>query len=297
MNHGRAPLSAYLRQKKPRHRFNSSVLALLLCDTAALLALLRFGAAAAPIGPPTGSWRGENGETLTIGPDQTVNLQRSDSQVRAAYTLPDPTHLRIEFVTRAGTNSASYSFSSSGAELFLTNDATRHVSRFQRAEVTSQPAAPASPAKPKLYDESADGSQQVDHALAAARRDHKHVLLQFGANWCGWCRKLDKLFASDPAIASELGQHYLVVLIDVDRGHNQEVDARYGHPTRFGLPAIVVLNQDGKPLTTQDTGQLEQGDHHDPEKVLAFLKHWAPKPVKENQQKQATLKATKHTKA
>jgi hypothetical protein len=30
-------------------------------------------------------------------------------------------------------------------------------------------------------------------------------------------------------------------------------------------------------LTTQDTGKLEEGDHHDPKKVLAFLNEWAGK--------------------
>ena len=43
---------------------------------------------------------------------------------------------------------------------------------------------------------------------------------------------------------------------------NADVDQRYGHPTRFGLPALVVLDSDGKQLTTQDTGKLEEGDHH-----------------------------------
>lgn len=39
---------------------------------------------------------------------------------------------------------------------------------------------------------------------------------------------------------------------------------------------IVVLDADGKRLTTQDTGKLEEGDRHDPNKVLAFLNQWAP---------------------
>jgi hypothetical protein len=43
------------------------------------------------------------------------------------------------------------------------------------------------------------------------------------------------------------------------------------------LPLIVVLDADGKQLTTQDTGKLEEGDHHSPEKVMAFLKEWSPK--------------------
>jgi hypothetical protein len=49
---------------------------------------------------------------------------------------------------------------------------------------------------------------------------------------------------------------------------------KYGNPTKHGLPVLVVLDSDGKQLTTQDTGQLEQGDHHDPAKVIAFLSKW-----------------------
>jgi hypothetical protein len=30
-------------------------------------------------------------------------------------------------------------------------------------------------------------------------------------------------------------------------------------------------------LTTQDTGKLEEGDNHDPKKVLAFQERWTVK--------------------
>ena len=133
------------------------------------------------------------------------------------------------------------------------------------------------PARPAIYDTSADGAKQIADALAAAKKEHKRVLLQFGANWCGWCHKLHKLFESDARIAAKLKQSYVVVLIDVDKGHNADIDKRYDKPTRFGLPAIVILDSGGKALTTQDTGKLEDGDHHDPAKVLAFLNQWAPK--------------------
>jgi thiol-disulfide isomerase/thioredoxin len=128
-----------------------------------------------------------------------------------------------------------------------------------------------------IYDESADGTKQVGDALDIAKREHKHVLLQFGANWCSWCHKLHNLFQTDNSIAKELKSDYVVVLIDVDKGHNRETNTKYGNPTRFGLPAIVVLDGDGKALITQDTGKLEEGDHHSPEKVIRFLKEWAPK--------------------
>jgi thiol:disulfide interchange protein len=133
------------------------------------------------------------------------------------------------------------------------------------------------PEPPNIYDESAEGSKQIDDAVVLARKEHKRVLLQFGANWCGWCRMLHHLFETDKSVAEELGSGYVVVMIDVNKGHNKDIDKRYGYPTRFGLPVIVVLGADGRQLTTQDTGELEEGDHHNPGKVTAFLKKWTPK--------------------
>jgi thiol:disulfide interchange protein len=135
----------------------------------------------------------------------------------------------------------------------------------------------ASLAKPPIYDESADGSRQIADALALASKDGKRVLLQFGANWCPWCHKLHALFASDKDIAVRIKSDYVVVLIDVNKGHNSAVDAKYGNPTKSGLPVIVVLDSDGKQLTTKNSGELEEGDHHSPEKVMAFLKKWSPR--------------------
>lgn len=129
----------------------------------------------------------------------------------------------------------------------------------------------------KIYDESADGAKQIADALTSAKKDNKRVLLQFGANWCGWCHKLHKLFATDKAIGERLKADYVVVMIDVNENHNRDINLKYGKPTQFGLPVIVILDAEGRQLTTKDSGELEQGDHHDPEKVLAFLKQWSPK--------------------
>jgi thiol-disulfide isomerase/thioredoxin len=131
-------------------------------------------------------------------------------------------------------------------------------------------------ARPTIYDESADASKEIAVALDAALKEHKLVLLQFGANWCGWCHKLHALFQTNQRIAEKLANDYVVVMVDVNNGHNKETDAKYGHPTQFGLPALVLVASDGRQLTTQDTGKLEQGDHHSPEKVMEFLEKWSP---------------------
>ena len=51
----------------------------------------------------------------------------------------------------------------------------------------------ATASRPPIYDEKADGSQQIAGALEAAKKENKRVLLQFGANWCIWCHRLHNL--------------------------------------------------------------------------------------------------------
>ena len=41
-------------------------------------------------------------------------------------------------------------------------------------------------------------SEDYDKALAQAKAEKKHVVLDFtGSDWCGWCIKLDKEVFSD----------------------------------------------------------------------------------------------------
>lgn len=109
------------------------------------------------------------------------------------------------------------------------------------AVTSSATGADAPKSRPSIYDESADGSKQIADALAVAKKDSKHVLVQFGANWCGWCHRLHKLFQTDKAIADELTSNYVVVMIDMNEGHNEAVDTKYGHPPHF---SSAVYNSD-----------------------------------------------------
>jgi thiol:disulfide interchange protein len=135
---------------------------------------------------------------------------------------------------------------------------------------------------PDIYDTKADGFQQIDAALQRAGANHKRVLVMFGANWCVWCHRLHGTFANDQAVAAALRENYELVLVDVNTRHgtkrNAAVNERYGNPVKEGLPVLVVLDASGRPLTTQETGALEDGKSaHDPQKVLAFLERWKPK--------------------
>ena len=135
---------------------------------------------------------------------------------------------------------------------------------------------------PDIYDREADGATLITAAVAQAKAEHKHVLVDLGANWCIWCRRLNQTMESNPGVAKALRENFVLVLVDVNHRHgkkrNGAVNTQYGDPMAQGLPVLVVLDAEGQQLTTQETGALEDGkEAHDPAKVIAFLEKWAPK--------------------
>ena len=132
-----------------------------------------------------------------------------------------------------------------------------------------------------IYDEAADARAQIDAAFARAKKENKRVLLVFGANGCGWCRKLHALFERDEEIARLLRYEYEVIRVDVGRfDRNEDLAADLGAAVRqHGIPFLTVLDAEGKPLVNQETSSLEQGAAHDPAKVKAFLGKWAAPPL------------------
>lgn len=138
---------------------------------------------------------------------------------------------------------------------------------------------PAPQEAPKVYDETADGAAQIAAALAVAQRDNTRVLVQWGANWCGWCIKLDATLKSDKDLAREVLYEYEVVHVDIGKWDKHlALVEKYGADIKeHGVPFWTILDGDGKVLANQATGPLEKGDAHDPQKVLAVLKqHEAP---------------------
>lgn len=132
-----------------------------------------------------------------------------------------------------------------------------------------------------IYDTQADGAKLIADALAVAQREHKRVLVEFGANWCIWCHRLHALLTTDPEISAYFKKYFLLVLVDVDNRagprRNEALIARYGNPIEKGIPGVVLLDTDGKPLKTQDTGEFESGETYDHARIMAFLKEWTPK--------------------
>src|ERR1043166_6173267 len=80
--------------------------------------------------------------------------------------------------------------------------------------------------RPQLYDTAANGNQQISQALKTANPEGKRIILKFGANWAGWCHRLSGLLKTNAELARIVEESYLIVLIDVDKGHNANVVKR-----------------------------------------------------------------------
>jgi thiol-disulfide isomerase/thioredoxin len=153
----------------------------------------------------------------------------------------------------------------------------------QTIPATAQtPQAALKPAEAAIYDEKADAKADIAAAVARASKENRRVLIQWGANWCGWCRQLHKLFKEDKAIAQALFYEYDVVLVDIGKfDKNLEVADRYkaytGGFKEAGVPYLTILDGAGNLVVNQETSSLEAGQGHDPKKVLDFLsKNQAP---------------------
>jgi hypothetical protein len=127
-----------------------------------------------------------------------------------------------------------------------------------------------------LYPASADARAEIYEAEGKAAKEHKRVLLVFGANWCYDCHVLDLAFHRPefvPVVTS-----YEVVHVDIrpDGKKNADLAQQYGVPLDKGIPALAVLESDGKLLVSQKNGEFENARAMTPEALLAFLNKWMP---------------------
>lgn len=125
------------------------------------------------------------------------------------------------------------------------------------------------------FDPKRDPDQDLRVAMDIASKAGKRILLDVGGEWCIWCRKLDKFFQDNKDVSEFLHKNYIVVKVNWSK-ENKNEKFLSNYPAVKGYPHLFVLDSKGKLVHSQDTGELESGDHHDYEKVFTFLKKFAP---------------------
>ena len=104
-------------------------------------------------------------------------------------------------------------------------------------------------------DPPAPASQVIDNAVKRAGAESKTVWVDFGASWCGWCRKLEAFLAA-PEVKPIIDKHYVLVNLTVQESKDKkalenaggdEVMASLGGKGA-GLPFYAYLDGSGTRL-------------------------------------------------
>ncbi len=125
------------------------------------------------------------------------------------------------------------------------------------------------------FDSTRNPANDVKEAVVEAKRSGRRILLDVGGNWCKWCHYLDRFWEQNKDVADFLHKNFIYVKVNFSKG-NENKDFLSKYPKIPGYPHFFVLDTDGTLLWSQNTGELESGQGHDHDKVLAFLKKWAP---------------------
>jgi thioredoxin-related protein len=120
------------------------------------------------------------------------------------------------------------------------------------ATETWSPEAPTSATSPpeQPRETSIEWVETVDKAKERAKTEEKEfIYIDFNADSCGWCRKLEEETYEETDVITLINEHFVPVFFDLDIESNQKIYMENYHRYVGGsLPTILILNSDGKAL-------------------------------------------------
>ena len=130
--------------------------------------------------------------------------------------------------------------------------------------------------KTNIYPANADANKEIETALKRARVENRRLLLVFGANWCYDCHVLDRAL-HDGEAGKLISEKYLLVHVNIGEGEkNPELVKEYKIPLDKGVPAVAVLDADGKLLYSSGEGEFEAARRMLKKDLVKFLTRWKP---------------------
>jgi thioredoxin 1 len=129
-------------------------------------------------------------------------------------------------------------------------------------------------AMPDIYPGPDQANSDLAAALRSAATTHRRVIVDFGGNWCPDCYVLDGFF-HDAVNRPLLEAHFVLVHVNIGTfDQNLDIAGRYEIPLKRGVPALAVLDGDGRLLYSQKGGEFEAMRRMQSSAVTQFLKQW-----------------------
>lgn len=137
------------------------------------------------------------------------------------------------------------------------------------------PADPVGTRLRQMYPANVDAKKEIAIAVQSAAKQHKRVILVFGASWCFDCFALDYRFHQSN-IQPLVDKNYEVVHVDIGE-HDKNLDLAKRYDTSVeAVPALAVLDSNGKLLYSGKLHQFSAARNLDPQVIVKFLETWKP---------------------
>lgn len=97
---------------------------------------------------------------------------------------------------------------------------------------------------------------KFDEAVAEGQSSGKKVLIDVYTDWCGWCKKMDKVTYSDEGVMGYLKENYVLARLNAEandklifRGQSYTCAQLSGAFGITGYPSTIFLTSDGEAIT------------------------------------------------
>ena len=67
---------------------------------------------------------------------------------------------------------------------------------------------------------------KYDEGLAKAKKEKKHIMVNFYTTWCGWCKKMDRYTFGNEDVKKVLNKSYVAVKVNAQSGEKVKVDGK-----------------------------------------------------------------------
>lgn len=112
-----------------------------------------------------------------------------------------------------------------------------------------------------------------NEGLKVAKEQNKHIMIDVYTDWCGWCKKLDKITYRDKEVVEILEKDYISIKLDpelpnvyYDYAGKQYTGKQLERKFKIkGYPAIVFMRPDGSVI------EVAEG-YHTPAEMVEVLK-------------------------